>query len=157
MPVRLRGIRRGSGGLVIVAVHTVVLVEFLVALCFTWWTTAPDNQFEAAGDHAGWAMIVSGGGYAQSASLGMVVCVVGLAVGRAVPLLIAAALAASLTVVNWIVLEHNRSIGFGSPHTAAFVGLVLVGSAAALNAGNAVLVVRGRRRRQMDELGRAYP
>lgn len=137
------------GELVIAAVHLVVFVEFLVALCFVWWTTAPGNQFEPVGEHVGWSVIVSNDYYAMAASLGMLVTVVALAVRRAVPLLIAAGLAAVLALVDWYVLEHGRGIVFGFPHPAAFVGLLLVGVAAALSAGEGVLIVARRRGREV--------
>lgn len=98
----------GPGELVIAALHLVVFVEFMVALCFVWWSTAPGNQFAPVGEHVGWSVIVSNDYYAMAASLGMLVTVVALAVRRAVPLLIAAGLAAVLALVDWYVLEHGR-------------------------------------------------
>ena len=60
--------------------------------------------------------------------------------------MIAAELSSIFAVVGLYVLQHNHSIGFGRPHTAAFVGVVLVAAAAALCAVNAVLTRASRRR-----------
>lgn len=132
--------------MVITAVHLVVFVEFLVTLCFVWWTSAPDNEFERVGDHAGWSTIFSGGTYASAACLGMLITVIALIFGRVVPHVIAAVLGAICALAGAYGLAQGLAIGFGHPHTAGFVGVVLVGVAAALCAANAV-VIRARRHR----------
>lgn len=131
---------------VIAGLHAVVVIEFVVCLCFVWWTVPAGTEVLPAGDFRGWPVFGSGGAHhAEVAFLGMLVTVIALAVRRVIPFVLAAMLAALMMWVGLDTLRHDHQIGFGHAHTAAYVGAALVGVAALLNVGNAI--VTGARRR----------